>query len=217
MSREVLRPEVVGDFFSRSNIIDAGNQLRQDELALEKLWLTQDPWFRIDTTVVGVCVIDAFLAAQYQAPPSAGMSKMSVKNYALRTAYDLWHRPIAKEPISMVQIATPEKATATSDGIELEGCPRAITLGDIMLEHDIKPTDQRSGAKKPQPVRRKCSMGAEGCFGQCTFECYHPACRARDIPSKNRWGGGKGTFICGNNCCRVKHYKEVLSLSKQTN
>ena len=42
-----------------------------------------DPWFRIDTTVVGICVTDAYSAAMYQAPPSANISNMGVKNFAM--------------------------------------------------------------------------------------------------------------------------------------
>jgi len=49
-SRYVDRPQVVSNFFASSNTIDTHNQLRQDNLKLEKKWLTQSPWFRLSTT-----------------------------------------------------------------------------------------------------------------------------------------------------------------------
>ena len=155
-SRDVVRPAIIGDYFEHSNIIDVGNQLRQNELALERYWLTKDPWFRIDTTIVGISVIDAYLAAQYQAPPCAGLSRMSVKDYALHTVYDLWNRPISKEPKSVVQIAS--SVLANEESIEVEIGSGTISFDQIMLEHVIKSTNQRSNAKKPQLFRQACSM-----------------------------------------------------------
>jgi hypothetical protein len=57
----VDRPQVISNFFAASNTIDTHNQLRQDCLKLEKKWITQDPFFRLGTTLVGINVTDAFL------------------------------------------------------------------------------------------------------------------------------------------------------------
>jgi len=64
-TRYVDRPEVISNFFASSNKIDTHNQLRQDCLKLEKKWITQDPFFRLGTTFVGINVTDAFLLANY--------------------------------------------------------------------------------------------------------------------------------------------------------
>ena len=183
-SREVLRPDIIGRFYSFSNIIDVGNQLRQNELALEKYWQTKDPWFRIDTTVVGITVIDSYLAARYQAPPWSAVHKMSVKDFALHTVYDLWNCDWLSEPKSVVKVAvTPTQLTDSAAGTEVQlTCPAMLDC--IMLEHQIKYTDQRSG-KNQQLVRRKCEMMAEGCHGKgCTTECQHEACKAKKSKEK---------------------------------
>ena len=46
-------------YFKGNNVIDVHNQNRQGTLALEKKWNTKDCWFRLFTTLVGMCTIDA--------------------------------------------------------------------------------------------------------------------------------------------------------------
>jgi hypothetical protein len=45
-------------------VIDMHNQLHQDS-ELEKKWVTQNLWFRLATTLVGINVTDAFLLCNY--------------------------------------------------------------------------------------------------------------------------------------------------------
>lgn len=213
-TRDVLRPDIIGRFFSSSNVIDVGNQLRQHDLALEKYWHTKDPWFRIDTTVIGITVIDSYLAAKYQAPSRSAVHNMSVKDFALHTVYDLWNRDWSSEPRSMVEVAvTPTQPTVSVDGVEVQFNARPLTRDQIMLEHQIKYTDQRG--KSHQLVRRKCEIKAKGCHGKgCTTECQHEACKAKSIPKRNRNECGVGTFICMNMNCHLNHWNDVLALSK---
>jgi hypothetical protein len=53
-------PEILLDFFQKSNNIDKHNQLRQGNLALEKRWLTQNPYFRLHTTIIGMFIVICF-------------------------------------------------------------------------------------------------------------------------------------------------------------
>jgi hypothetical protein len=48
-SREVECLAVISHFLGDSNTIDSHNQARQANLALEKKWLTKDPWFQLTT------------------------------------------------------------------------------------------------------------------------------------------------------------------------
>ena len=43
--RLVDRPDAVSKFFRDSNIVDKHNQSRQFDLALEKKWVTNNPYF----------------------------------------------------------------------------------------------------------------------------------------------------------------------------
>ena len=74
-TRSVLRPQVVTDYFKGSNVIDIHNQLRQSMLGLEA-WETKNAWFRIDTTLIGMVVTDAFLGLKHGLPDSHSLKKV---------------------------------------------------------------------------------------------------------------------------------------------
>ena len=62
-TRFVDRPEIVSTFFDNSNAVDRHNQVRQFELKLEKKWLTENPYFRLVTTLIGISVTDTWKLA----------------------------------------------------------------------------------------------------------------------------------------------------------
>jgi hypothetical protein len=61
----VDRPQVISNFSTSPNKIDTHNQLRHDCLRLEKKWITQDPFFHLRTTLVGINVMCMFLLANH--------------------------------------------------------------------------------------------------------------------------------------------------------
>ena len=63
--RLIDRPDVISKFFVDSNLIDAHNQVRQCELALEKQWVTNCGYFCVATTLVRINVVDCWKLAQY--------------------------------------------------------------------------------------------------------------------------------------------------------
>jgi hypothetical protein len=75
-TRYVDRPQVVSNFFAGSNVIDTHNQLRQDSLKLEKKWITQNPWFRLATTLIGITVTDSALCRNF-GPSTDGDGKQA--------------------------------------------------------------------------------------------------------------------------------------------
>ncbi len=58
------RPCVLLRFFDNSPVIDNHNQARQFHLALEHSWVIQSGWFRIETTLQGINVTDAWNAVK---------------------------------------------------------------------------------------------------------------------------------------------------------
>ena len=87
--REVERPDCCSIYFNRSNILDTHNQLRQSELALEKKWITNDPYFRLKTTHDGVDCIDTWLLSEHHGlfyknseKDEEGPVAMSVRKFA---------------------------------------------------------------------------------------------------------------------------------------
>jgi hypothetical protein len=63
--RDVPRPYIISKYFKDSNKIDTHNHVRQSELALEKHWITNTGYFRIFTTILGMCVTDAWKIYKY--------------------------------------------------------------------------------------------------------------------------------------------------------
>ena len=51
---------MVSYFFSVANANDIINQQRQGYLQLEKKWKTKNAYFRLETTKIGMCVVDSF-------------------------------------------------------------------------------------------------------------------------------------------------------------
>jgi len=57
---KVERPDINSKFFEASNTIDKHNQQGQSDMALKKCWLTNDPWFHVYTTLIGINVVNCY-------------------------------------------------------------------------------------------------------------------------------------------------------------
>jgi hypothetical protein len=55
--------DIVSKFFLDSYTIDKHTQSRQYDLALEKTWLTQDPYFHLATTLLGIITVNTWKLA----------------------------------------------------------------------------------------------------------------------------------------------------------
>jgi hypothetical protein len=97
LSRPVDRPEIISKYFQRSNGIDKHNQARQFELKLEKHWRTQNAWFRLATTIIGICVTDAWKGYRYAFGGKKSEEELPIRDFADRLAFELIHNNLAKE------------------------------------------------------------------------------------------------------------------------
>jgi hypothetical protein len=88
-TRDVLRPQVISDYFECSKAIDIANRVRQSELALEKLWLTKNCWFRLDTTFLGIVATDCYHALRFALPSSHPWKNIDMRLLAGLLAKDL--------------------------------------------------------------------------------------------------------------------------------
>ena len=67
-TRIIQRPECCSTYFQHCNVIDVHNHLRQKNLRLEKHWVTRDGYFRIFTTILGICVVDCWHGYRHHLP-----------------------------------------------------------------------------------------------------------------------------------------------------
>ena len=57
-SKELCQPKIAHLLFDYLPLIDEHNKQRQKILGLETKWPTRNCWFRLLTTLVGMCVVD---------------------------------------------------------------------------------------------------------------------------------------------------------------
>lgn len=67
-TKEVKRPSIFENFFDAAPAIDVHNHLRQGNLALEQALKTDEWHIRVATTLIGMTVVDAWLAYRYFSP-----------------------------------------------------------------------------------------------------------------------------------------------------
>ena len=75
--RQVARPQILSTYFKYSNAVDLHNQARQYDLALEKKWITQNGYFRLYTTLLGMTVTDTWKLLKKNDPNYISISKFS--------------------------------------------------------------------------------------------------------------------------------------------
>ena len=88
-SRNVLRLVLCSRYFGMSNKVDRHNHLRQHELAIEETWETDDCWFRLWCTLMGMAVVDTLLALRAEVHHEHELRDISVGEFSLRLADEL--------------------------------------------------------------------------------------------------------------------------------
>eukprot|EP00873_Tetraselmis_striata_P016042 jgi/Tetstr1/436306/TSEL_025145.t1 len=76
------RPCVVSPYFARSPRVDNHNQSRHHDLVLEELWLTQDCWLRMHTTMAGIHVTNCWKLVKHHLPRHHPLKESTVVNFA---------------------------------------------------------------------------------------------------------------------------------------
>eukprot|EP00873_Tetraselmis_striata_P045586 jgi/Tetstr1/465850/TSEL_010470.t1 len=76
------RMDVVSPYFARSPRVDNHNQSRHHDLVLEELWLTQDCWLRMHTTMAGIHVTNCWKLVKHHLPRHHPLKESTVVNFA---------------------------------------------------------------------------------------------------------------------------------------
>ena len=96
-----------------SNVIDVHNQSRQFDLKLEKHWLTQCGYFRIITTVFGICVTDCWNAYKFHNNYRHKHNKIGIVDFASILAKDCLNNEFSNEnPTNIaltIDVPSPQK------------------------------------------------------------------------------------------------------------
>jgi len=147
--RDVEWPDIISWFFENSNTIDKHNQCHQSELALENWSQTQNPFFRLFTTIIGLNVVDCYLLADHHKIINHWIPdkeyKMTIINFAGVLAHQLicnvdsllsLHSPTSQELRSLlsssiapnsISITTPETSSTLTEGEKVVLSLRVLT------------------------------------------------------------------------------------------
>ena len=94
-SRQVERPDCISTYFAHANAIDIHNHYRQGLLGLEQHWRTTNLWFRIACSVIGMTVVDCYLACKHHVPKT--FNHRSLADFVDSMAYNLVANNFGKE------------------------------------------------------------------------------------------------------------------------
>ena len=226
--RDVDRPDIISRFFQSSNTIDKHNQCRQAELALEKRWQTQNPFFRLHTTIIGMNVVDCYFLADHHRIINHRIPdkeyKMTIINFAGFLAHQLisnvdsllsLYSPTPQELRSLladslgapnsVSILTPESTSTLTGGDNVVLSLRVLTDANQQEHHQIA-YEKTTGSKgKKRTKTRPCTL----CLSQ----------------EKKRRLVGFGCYTCGISLCcpnaanadRDCFLQHVRSICRRTN
>ena len=87
--RHVARPQIISTYFEYSNVVDLHNMSRQNDLALEKKWITLDGLFRIYTTTIGMLVTDMWKIFRVHNKSEDLFTSKSIIQFADALAYEM--------------------------------------------------------------------------------------------------------------------------------
>ncbi len=223
-TRFVDRPQVVSNFFAGSNVIDTHNQLRQDNLKLEKKWMTQNPWFRLATTLIGITVTDAYLLCNYHNVINCGVrehqeKKITIQRFAGILAFQLIEmaeklqspgsnkflpEEVFSNTVTVKELSDLSSPTLTSSLVVTSGknVIRSITDSNGLIHHLVKYdiTTDPSGWKRTKTWKCKLCLeqGKRRDVGQYCFTC------------------GESTTCCNTTerDCFSEHVKQIKRITR---
>ena len=214
--REIPRPDVISKYFDVSDKIDNHNKSRQNDLGLERLWITKNPWFRLSTTFVGIIAVDTWNMIRHH---GAGLAytEMPVKKFAKCLVYDLWNKPwdnTRSRPLQLTSdyecgvcplVDGPRAMHPTSSTQVGQFSSNNLLWRNIQQEHVISKTARFESGGKGERIRRACLI----CKNRTMYECQHADCK--DKTSKRNRNLTTGVFVCNNEKCIAAHRHDVYS------
>jgi hypothetical protein len=197
--RDVDQPDILSRFFESSSTIDKHNQCHQVELALEKCWQTQNPFFRLHTTIIGMNVVDCYFLADHHQIINHQMPdkefKMTIINFASYLSHQLicnvdsllslysptpqelslfWLMVIVLLFLFPFSILTPESTSTLTGGDKVILSLRVLTDANQQEHHQIS-HERTTGRKvKKRTKTRPCvlCLSREKKRHSVGFGCY---------------------------------------------
>lgn len=206
--RPVDRLDLISKYFGDSNVIDSHNQTRQGTLKLEKRWVTQDCWFRLNTSLIGMTTTDCWLAYKHGTKTTP-----TIFEFADRLAADLIRNKLSDDPdalehqnIGGVELGPPLTVDVSGAGVEVAAAISPMTIDSTIesLAKDHKKTKNTERQPSGRIRRRVCRV--DGCNKETPYRCGHPICL--QFRYNNNGKRVQGMFYCDEHWPQ-EHWKDV--------
>ena len=171
----VRQPEVAQLYYGCCSQIDRHNRCRQEDLRLERKLGTHDWSMRVNISLLGICIADAWLLHRGARGPAASL--LQANFYAL----------LASEMIEM--IGNTLDATGTRTRAVVDGAEQAASGPAYGVGTHLTPTAKRRHASSGHLVQSECRV----CGARTTLVCS----TCKDTP-----GVGE-VFFCGARSTRL--------------
>lgn len=210
ITRPVDRQIMASRYYSYSPAVDQNNQARQDELKLEELWQTQECWFRLFCTIIGITTTDAYFGVRSTVHSAHPMRNMRMDEFADQLAYQLVHNNKSDgggahgrgQERRGSAAATAAAATAASSLLSA-----STPSGN---EHILAPFGRKTTERgTPYSIQHRCHV----CNNKTSKFCTAPQCSDIQGTSEN---GGKNFGCCPNNSGSGKRgYRNCLQVHQE--
>lgn len=186
------RPELLSEYFLRSNAADKHNHARQAILRLEKHWVVFNPYMRISTTLVGMAATDAWKAFKFSIDSTLKDKDLGVIAFVDRLAHDCIFNTYGKKEIGSPAKNLPTLQVAASRAVTIDSpagntrsqsfCPpvRYLDLEKNATATVCSGLTTEPNSSQKTPGRSTAKRAAEEAFGE------RNRCDARDAVTKKR-------------------------------
>ena len=100
VSKRVPHPDVVAKYFQNCSKVNTHNQSRQHDLCLEKAWVTRCGYFRLNTTIFGICVVDTWKTYRHHLTYRHRHSEIDLIEFVSILAKDLLENRLTRNPVT---------------------------------------------------------------------------------------------------------------------
>jgi hypothetical protein len=139
---------LVVDLFTLLSRIDTHNQARQYHLALEKKWVTQDCWFRVFTTLLGMTVTDAWRALKYSVPQKSPYKTITIRDFSDLLAGDILE--MAETKLDRRRSGDRAVVLPSIVGEANESARSIMTAGRMPVAESVSEVTTDSAVKEPR-------------------------------------------------------------------
>ena len=172
--RYVARPQVISLYFKYSNVVDVHNQSRQADLSLEKKWVTEDCYFRIYTTILGMILTDTWKL--FRDRHHRGFRKVTIIEFADILAKELIDQAKAQQASTI-----PVTDITSTENTEIQSQVSQLSTTVSSLKYSIHTQEFLKGGKqlrciwcsRVNLIERKTTLRCLECNkGFCRNHCW---------------------------------------------